>query len=76
MKEVTVSDQVYISKLIDIIHANLGNEDFGVNELSHKSGMSLYRLGRETRTMKKRQFISLFVKSDCKKHWRCFRVEH
>ena len=60
MKEPPISDQVFIRKLTEIIHANLGNENFGVKELAHESGMSLYRLGRKLHSVNKKtvnQFI-------------------
>ncbi len=60
MKEPPVADQVFIRKLTDIIHSNLGNENFGVNELAHESGMSLYRLARKLHSINKKtvnQFI-------------------
>ena len=53
-------DQVFIRKLIDIVLANLGNENFGVNELAHESGLSLYRLSRRIHSISKKttnQFI-------------------
>jgi TolB-like protein/AraC-like DNA-binding protein/cytochrome c-type biogenesis protein CcmH/NrfG len=60
LKEPTISDQVFIRKLTEIIHANLGNENFGVEEFAHESGMSLYRLGRKLHSINKKtvnQFI-------------------
>jgi TolB-like protein/AraC-like DNA-binding protein/Tfp pilus assembly protein PilF len=53
-------DQVFIRKLTDIVHANLGNADFGVKELAHESGISLYRLNRRLSSISRktaRQFI-------------------
>ncbi len=53
-------DQVLIRKLTDIVLANLGNADFGVKELAHESGISLYRLNRRLRSINRkttRQFI-------------------
>ena len=46
MSENPVKDQIFISKLTEIILANLGNESFGVNELVHKAGISHYSLNR------------------------------
>jgi AraC-like DNA-binding protein/TolB-like protein len=46
VKEVPVIDQVFISKLTEIIHVNMGNENFGVKELVHESGMSRSGLNR------------------------------
>ncbi len=53
-------DQVFIRKLTDIVLANLGNANFGVKELAHESGISLYRLNRRLRSINRkttRQFI-------------------
>jgi TolB-like protein/AraC-like DNA-binding protein len=60
MSEHPVKDQIFISKLTGIILANLGNENFGVNELVHEAGISHYSLKRRllsitNRTIK--QFI-------------------
>jgi tetratricopeptide (TPR) repeat protein/AraC-like DNA-binding protein len=60
MQEPLSPDQIFVSKLTDIIHTNLGNENFGVDELAHESGMSLYRLGRKLHSINKKtvnQFI-------------------
>ena len=40
MSGVHASDQAFIQKLTEIIQANLANENFGVDELAHASGMS------------------------------------
>jgi tetratricopeptide (TPR) repeat protein len=40
-------DEVFLSNLTEIILANLGNEDFGVKELVHESGMSRSRLTKK-----------------------------
>jgi TolB-like protein/AraC-like DNA-binding protein len=39
-------DQIFISRLMEIIRTNLGNENFNVKELAHQSGMNLYGLNR------------------------------
>jgi TolB-like protein/AraC-like DNA-binding protein len=46
VSEHPVKDQIFISRLTEIILANLGNENFGVNELVHKAGISHYSLTR------------------------------
>jgi len=46
MKGTNPSDQVFIQKLTEIIHANLENENFGVDELARASGLprsAIYR---------------------------------
>jgi uncharacterized protein (TIGR02145 family) len=40
------NDQIFISKLTEVTLANLGNENFGVNELAHVSGVSQHVLRR------------------------------
>jgi uncharacterized protein (TIGR02145 family) len=40
------NDQTFIIRLTEIILANLGNENFGVNELAHELGMSHHILRR------------------------------
>jgi len=60
MTDASSIDQVFIRKLTDIVLANLGNADFGVKELAHESGISLYRLNRRLRSINRkttRQFI-------------------
>ncbi len=47
MTEPLANDQIFITKLTDLILANLSNENFGVNELADESGISLYRLSRK-----------------------------
>jgi TolB-like protein/AraC-like DNA-binding protein len=46
VSEHPVKDQIFISKLTEIILANLGNENFGVNELVLEAGISHYSLTR------------------------------
>ncbi len=53
-------NQVFISKLTDIVLANLQNENFSVNDLARESGMSLYNLNQKLHSIKKKtvnQFI-------------------
>jgi AraC-like DNA-binding protein/TolB-like protein/Tfp pilus assembly protein PilF len=60
MQEPISPDQILIRKLTEIILANLENENFGVDELAHESGISLYRLGRKLQSINKKtvnQFI-------------------
>ena len=46
MQEPLTTDQLFIRRLIDIVVANIGNENFGVRELAIESGMSRARLNR------------------------------
>ncbi len=54
------ADQIFISRITEIIMANLANEDFGVRELAHLSKMSpsgLYRRLHKITGKKINQFI-------------------
>jgi TolB-like protein/AraC-like DNA-binding protein/Tfp pilus assembly protein PilF len=60
MTESPSIDQIFIRKLTEIIIANLGNTTFGIKELAHESGISLYRLNRRIHSINgktTRQFI-------------------
>ena len=60
MTEPLSPDQIFIRKLTEITLANLENENFGVKDLAHESGMSLYRLNRRLHSITKKtsnQFI-------------------
>jgi tetratricopeptide (TPR) repeat protein/AraC-like DNA-binding protein len=46
MQEPLSPDQIFIRKLTDIILVNLGNENFGVKELTRESGLSYYNLSQ------------------------------
>ena len=47
MNESQTTDQIFISKLTEIILVNLADQSFGVHELARESGLSLYRLNRK-----------------------------
>jgi TolB-like protein/AraC-like DNA-binding protein len=51
MSEFFATDKIFISKLTNIILANLGDKNFGADELAHESGMSLFRLNRRLRSI-------------------------
>ncbi len=60
MAEPIAVDQAFIRKLTDKILANLENENFGVMELAHESGMSIYSLNRRLHSINQKtgtQFI-------------------
>ncbi|MRR19430.1 helix-turn-helix domain-containing protein, partial [bacterium] len=61
MTDTSTRDQIFVGKLIDIIHANIGNESFGVNELANESGMSLYTLGRRIHSIN-RKTVNQFIR--------------
>src|SRR5512140_953593 len=61
MSEPLSTDQFFIRKLTDIILANLSNENFGVKELVHESGMSLYSLTRRLYSIKRKR-INQFIR--------------
>jgi len=54
-------DQAFIKKLTDIILANLENERFGVEELSHQMGMSHTTIHRKLRSYT-RLSVSQFIR--------------
>jgi TolB-like protein/AraC-like DNA-binding protein len=47
MNMLSSKDQVFMTSLTEIIHANLSNERFGVNELASQAGMSHYQLSKK-----------------------------
>lgn len=47
MNHLSPMDHVLTRKLIEIIYANLENEDFGVKELARETGMSRFNLNRK-----------------------------
>lgn len=51
MNHLSPMDHVLTRKLIEIIYANLENEDFGVKELARESGMSRFNLNRKLHTI-------------------------
>jgi tetratricopeptide (TPR) repeat protein/AraC-like DNA-binding protein len=61
MQEQLTTDQLFIRKLVEIVVANLGNENFGVNELAHESGMSRARLNRKLNAITKKS-INQFIR--------------
>ncbi len=61
MPEPLTTDQLFIRKLVDIVVTNLGNENFGVNELAHESGMSRSRLNRRLNAITKKS-INQFIR--------------
>ena len=54
-------NQAFISKLTDIVLANLQNEDFNVTDLARGSGMSLYSLSRKLHSIK-RKTVNQFIR--------------
>lgn len=61
MEEPISLDQAFIKKLTDIILANLENERFGVEELSHQMGMSHTTIHRKLRSYT-RLSVSQFIR--------------
>lgn len=61
MGEPLTTDQLLIEKLVDIVVNNLGNENFGVNELAQESGMSRARLNRRLNALTKKS-INQFIR--------------
>ena len=52
-------DQVFLNKVTAIIEANLENEKFGVEELSHELGMSRSNINRRLRSLQKNSISQL-----------------
>ena len=61
MPEPLTTDQLFIRKLVEIVMANLENENFGVKELAHDSGMSRARLNRRLNVITKKS-INQFIR--------------
>jgi TolB-like protein/AraC-like DNA-binding protein/Tfp pilus assembly protein PilF len=61
MKEPFIPDQIFIRKLTEIIMANLRNENFGVKEFAHESGLSIYVLTRRLHTITNKS-INQFIR--------------
>ena len=61
MTEPSTNDQNFISKLTEIIHVNIQNEDFGVKVLARESGMSLYSLSRKLHSTT-RKTVNQFIR--------------
>jgi len=53
MNQTLSMDQVFLNKVTAIIEANLENEKFGVEELSHELGMSRSNINRKLRSLQK-----------------------
>ena len=51
MEERHSHDQIFMTRLTEIIHSNLANEKFGVNELASISGMSHYQLSKKVHSV-------------------------
>jgi TolB-like protein/AraC-like DNA-binding protein len=47
MEEFSSNDHIFITRLTEIIHANLANEKFGVIDLAGLAGMSHYQLSKK-----------------------------
>ncbi len=61
MEPVSSVEQQFLKKLIDIIDANLHNEQFGVNELATELGMSRITLHRKVKSVVKKS-VSEFIR--------------
>ena len=61
MGEPLTSDQIFISKLTDIIMVNLANENFGVKELARESGLGYYKLNLRIHSITKKK-VSQFIR--------------
>jgi len=59
MNQTLSMDQVFLNKITAIIEANLENEKFGVEELSHELGMSRSNINRKLRSLQKNSISQL-----------------
>ncbi len=59
MNQTLSMDQVFLNKITAIIEANLENEKFGVEELSHELGMSRSNINRKLRSIHKNSISEL-----------------
>ncbi len=60
MNDLSSIDHAFTRKLTEIIQANLENENFGVKELAHATGMSRFSLNRKLQLINQKtvnQFI-------------------
>ncbi|MBI5009160.1 MAG: helix-turn-helix domain-containing protein [Bacteroidia bacterium] len=51
MEDHPSNDQIFMTRLTEIIHSNLANDRFGVNELASQAGMSHYQLSKKVHTI-------------------------
>jgi len=61
MNDQSSIEYAFIRKLTEIIHANLGNENFGVKELARETGMSRFNLNRKLHSIS-RKTINQFIR--------------
>jgi TolB-like protein/AraC-like DNA-binding protein/Tfp pilus assembly protein PilF len=59
MNQTLSMDQVFLNKVTDIIEANLENEKFGAEELSHELGMSRSNINRRLKSLQKNSISQL-----------------
>ena len=60
MSEYLSMDQAFINKITEIIHSNLQNENFGVEELAKEAGISRSNIHRKLKTITHKS-ISQFI---------------
>ncbi|MDP3642175.1 MAG: helix-turn-helix domain-containing protein [Bacteroidota bacterium] len=61
MDDQSFIDHTFIRKLTEIVHANLENENFGVEELARETGMSRFNLNRKLHSIS-RKTINQFIR--------------
>jgi AraC-like DNA-binding protein/TolB-like protein len=61
MEPESSAEKQFVKKLVDIIEANLHNEQFGVNELAEELGMSRITLHRKVKSVVKKS-VSEFIR--------------
>jgi TolB-like protein/AraC-like DNA-binding protein len=67
MEDHTSNDQIFLTRLTEIIHSNLANERFGVNELAGQAGMSHYQLSKKVHSVTGKTVIQYMRETRIKK---------
>ena len=75
MIEHSAKDQLFISKLTEIILANLKNENFGANELASASHISKYSLRRRLHTLTNKTVNQFIRETRLRKAYEMLRNE-
>jgi TolB-like protein/AraC-like DNA-binding protein len=67
MEDHNSNDHIFMTRLTEIIHANLANERFGVNELASQAGMSHYQLSKKVHSVTGKTVIQYMRETRLKK---------
>jgi AraC-like DNA-binding protein/tetratricopeptide (TPR) repeat protein len=75
MPEAPANDQIFIRKLIQLVLANMTNENFGISELARESGISRYRLSRKLKEIGGKTVIQFIREVRLQKAMEMIRTE-